>query len=38
VRRQEPVTLLRTSQAKSGKMVETPASGGAPEPAPRMAR
>src|SRR6201997_990221 len=38
VRRQEPVTLLRASQAKSGKSVETPASGGAPEPAPRMAR
>jgi len=38
VRRQEPVTLLRASQAKSGKTVETPASGGAPEPAPRMAR
>jgi ATP-dependent Clp protease ATP-binding subunit ClpA len=38
VRRQEPVTLLRASQAKSGKTVETPASGVAPEPAPRMAR
>ena len=38
VRRQEPVTLLRATQAKSGKTVETPASGGAPEPAPRMAR
>jgi ATP-dependent Clp protease ATP-binding subunit ClpA len=38
VRRQEPVTLLRASQAKSGKTVETPAGGGAPEPAPRMAR
>jgi ATP-dependent Clp protease ATP-binding subunit ClpB len=38
VRRQEPVTLLRTAQAKSGKTVETPAPGGAPEPAPRMAR
>jgi ATP-dependent Clp protease ATP-binding subunit ClpB len=38
VRRQEPVTLLRASQAKSGKTVESPASGGAPEPAPRMAR
>jgi len=37
-RRQEPVTLLRASQAKSGKTVETPAAGGAPEPAPRMAR
>jgi len=38
VRRQEPVTLLRAVQAKSGKTVETPASGNAPEPAPRMAR
>ena len=38
VRRQEPVTLLRASQAKSGKTVETPASGSAPEPMPRMAR
>jgi ATP-dependent Clp protease ATP-binding subunit ClpB len=38
VRRQEPVTLLRASQAKSGKTVETPASGPAPEPMPRMAR
>jgi len=38
VRRQEPVTLLRSAQAKSGKTVETPASGNAPEPAPRMAR
>ena len=38
VRRQEPVTLLRAAQAKSGKTVETPAAGGAPEPAPRMAR
>jgi ATP-dependent Clp protease ATP-binding subunit ClpB len=38
VRRQEPVTLLRATQAKSGKTVETPATGGAPEPAPRMAR
>jgi ATP-dependent Clp protease ATP-binding subunit ClpA len=38
VRRQEPVTLLRASQAKSGKTVETPAAGGTPEPAPRMAR
>ncbi len=37
-RRQEPVTLLRAAQAKSGKAVETPATGGAPEPAPRMAR
>jgi ATP-dependent Clp protease ATP-binding subunit ClpB len=38
VRRQEPVTLLRAAQAKSGKTAETPATGGAPEPAPRMAR
>jgi ATP-dependent Clp protease ATP-binding subunit ClpA len=38
VRRQESVTLLRAAQAKSGKMVETPATGGAPEPMPRMAR
>jgi ATP-dependent Clp protease ATP-binding subunit ClpA len=38
VRRQEPVTLLRAAQAKSGKTVETPAAGGAPEPMPRMAR
>jgi ATP-dependent Clp protease ATP-binding subunit ClpB len=38
VRRQEPVTLLRASQAKSGKTVETPAGGTTPEPAPRMAR
>ena len=38
VRRQEPVTLLRTSQAKSGKTVETPAAGNAPEASPRMAR
>ncbi len=38
VRRQEPVTLLRAAQAKSGKTVETPASGNTPEPTPRMAR
>jgi ATP-dependent Clp protease ATP-binding subunit ClpA len=38
VRRQEPVTLLRAAQAKSGKTVETPASGNTPEPVPRMAR
>jgi ATP-dependent Clp protease ATP-binding subunit ClpB len=38
VRRQEPVTLLRAAQAKSGKTVDTPASGPAPEPMPRMAR
>ena len=38
VRRLEPVTLLRAAQAKSGKTAETPATGNAPEPAPRMAR
>jgi ATP-dependent Clp protease ATP-binding subunit ClpB len=38
VRRQEPVTLLRAAQAKSGKSVETPAASGPPEPMPRMAR
>jgi len=38
VRRPEPVTLLKASQAKSGKTVETPASGQTPEPMPRMAR
>jgi len=38
VRRQEPVTLLRAAQAKSGKNVETPAAGNTPEPMPRMAR
>src|SRR5882757_8796931 len=38
VRRQEPVTLLRASQAKSGKTVETPTAGNAPEASPRMAR
>jgi ATP-dependent Clp protease ATP-binding subunit ClpB len=38
VRRQEPVTLLRAAQAKSGKTVETPAAGNSPEPSPRMAR
>jgi ATP-dependent Clp protease ATP-binding subunit ClpA len=38
VRRQEPVTLLRAAPAKSGKTVETPATGGTPEPLPRMAR
>ena len=38
VRRQEPVTLLRAAQAKSGKTVETPATGNSPEPSPRMAR
>ena len=38
VRRQEPVTLLKAAQAKSGKTVETPASKKVPEPTPRMAR
>jgi len=38
VRRQEPVTLLKAAQAKSGKTVETPVSGNVPEPTPRMAR
>src|ERR1700745_2884456 len=33
VRRQEPVTLLRATQAKSGQTVETPARGGGPGPA-----
>jgi ATPases with chaperone activity, ATP-binding subunit len=38
VRRQEPVTLLRSAQAKSGKTVETPSTANAPEASPRMAR
>src|SRR5690349_23880795 len=38
VRRQEPVTLLKAAQAKSGKIVEPPASEKVPEPTPRMAR
>jgi ATP-dependent Clp protease ATP-binding subunit ClpA len=38
VRRQEPVTLLRAAPAKTGKTVETPATGGVPEVSPRMAR
>src|SRR6201987_5864257 len=38
VRRQEPVTLLKAAQAKSGKTAETPAGGQVPEPTPRMAR
>src|SRR5437763_668038 len=38
VRKQEPVTLLRSAQAKSGKTVEAPAAGNSPEPSPRMAR
>jgi ATP-dependent Clp protease ATP-binding subunit ClpA len=38
VRRQEPVTLLKAAQAKSGKTVEAPAGEKAPEPTPRMAR
>src|SRR5262250_76384 len=37
-RRQEPVTLLKAAQAKSGKTVEEPSSSRLPEPAPRMAR
>jgi ATPases with chaperone activity, ATP-binding subunit len=38
IRRQEPVTLLKAAQAKSGKTVEPPASEKVPEPTPRMAR
>ena len=38
VRRQEPVTLLKAAQAKSGKSVEAPAGEKVPEPTPRMAR
>jgi len=38
VRRQEPVTLLKAAQAKSGKTVEPPAIEKVPEPTPRMAR
>ena len=38
VRRQEPVTLLKAAQAKSGKTVEPPAAEKVPEPTPRMAR
>src|SRR5499433_3937531 len=38
VRRQEPVTLLKAAQAKSGKIAEPPANEKVPEPAPRMAR
>jgi ATP-dependent Clp protease ATP-binding subunit ClpA len=38
VRRQEPVTLLRAAPAKTGKTIETPATGGVPEVSPRMAR
>jgi len=38
VRRQEPVTLLKAAQAKSGKTVEAPVGGQVPEPTPRMAR
>ena len=38
VRRQEPVTLLKAAQAKSGKTVEAPAGEKVPEPTPRMAR
>jgi ATP-dependent Clp protease ATP-binding subunit ClpA len=38
VRRQEPVTLLKAAQAKSGKTVEPPPVEKVPEPTPRMAR
>jgi ATP-dependent Clp protease ATP-binding subunit ClpB len=38
IRRQEPVTLLKAAQAKSGKIAEPPASEKVPEPTPRMAR
>jgi ATP-dependent Clp protease ATP-binding subunit ClpA len=38
VRRQEPVTLLKAAQAKSGKTAEPPAIEKVPEPTPRMAR
>jgi ATP-dependent Clp protease ATP-binding subunit ClpB len=38
IRRQEPVTLLKAAQAKSGKTVEPPTSEKFPEPVPRMAR
>jgi len=38
VRRQEPVTLLKAAQAKSGKTVDAPAGNNVPEPTPRMAR
>jgi ATP-dependent Clp protease ATP-binding subunit ClpB len=38
VRRQEPVTVLKAAQAKSGKTVEPPAVEKVPEPTPRMAR
>jgi ATP-dependent Clp protease ATP-binding subunit ClpB len=38
VRRQEPVTLLKAAQAKSGKTVEPPTGEKVPEPMPRMAR
>jgi ATP-dependent Clp protease ATP-binding subunit ClpB len=38
IRRQEPVTLLKAAQAKSGKTVEPPTSEKVPEPMPRMAR
>ena len=38
VRRQEPVTLLKAAQAKSGKTVEPPAAEQVPEPTPGMAR
>ena len=38
IRRQEPVTLLKAAQAKSGKIAEPPVSEKVPEPTPRMAR
>jgi ATP-dependent Clp protease ATP-binding subunit ClpA len=38
IRRQEPVTLLKAAQAKSGKIAEPPAGEKVPEPTPRMAR
>jgi ATP-dependent Clp protease ATP-binding subunit ClpA len=38
VRRQEPVTLLKAAQAKSGKTAEPPAIERVPEATPRMAR
>jgi ATP-dependent Clp protease ATP-binding subunit ClpB len=38
IRRQEPVTLLKAAQAKSGKTVEPPTGEKVPEPTPRMAR
>jgi hypothetical protein len=37
-RRPEPVAPVRPNQARSGKSVEAPTAGQAPEPTPRMAR